>query len=235
VKIFWTPPHPKPGDKVIFKAIATAANKEPLKRVAWDFAGDGKISAEGERVVHAFDTEKVYSISLLVADESGRRRLLTAEVPVGTAPAHDVTVDDFDAELSGRWDGAKPDYLPGLPLRYSDVHLGPGIHRDVLAKGKVGAARARFQPSIERTGRYLVCLGFRPSKAQATNTPVLIKHAGGTARLTVDQRTETTPLNWTPLGEFPFKAGDSGFVDITNTGADGRVVIDGVRWVWLGE
>ena len=80
-----------------------------------------------------------------------------------------------------------------------------------------------------------MCLGFRPSKSQATNTPVLIKHAGGTAKLTVDQRSETTPFNWTPLGEFKFKAGESGFVDITNTGADGRVAIDGVRWVWLGE
>jgi FAD dependent oxidoreductase/PKD domain len=235
VKIWWTPQHPKPGDKVIFKAIPSAANKQPLKQIAWDFTGDGKVSAEGERVVHVFDLEKVHSISLLVTDESGRKRLLTAEVPVGLAAAHDVTVDDFDADLTGHWDGQKPDYLPGQPLRYSDVHLGPGIHRDVLAKGKVGAVRARFQPNIERAGRYLVCLGFRPSKSQATNTPVLIKHAGGTAKLTVDERTETTPFNWTPLGEFQFKAGDSGFVDITNTGADGRVAIDGVRWVWLGE
>ena len=29
--------------------------------------------------------------------------------------------------------------------------------------------------------------------------------------------------------------GDSSFVEITNASTDGRVVIDGVRWVWLGE
>ena len=29
--------------------------------------------------------------------------------------------------------------------------------------------------------------------------------------------------------------GDSGFVEITNANTDGRTVIDGVRWVWLGE
>ncbi|MEQ1752129.1 MAG: hypothetical protein ABL974_22090, partial [Prosthecobacter sp.] len=105
----------------------------------------------------------------------------------------------------------------------------------VLMKGKVGAVRAHFQPTLPRTGRYQVCIGFRPSKAQATNTPITIKHATGTAKLTLDQRTETTPFAFVPIGEFTFKAGDSSFVDITNAGADARIAIDGVRWMWLGE
>jgi hypothetical protein len=235
VKLTWTPAHPKPGDKLIFKAVPSATNKEPLKRIAWDFTGDGKVAAEGERVVQVFDTEKVHSVSLLVTDASGRKRLLTAQVPVGIAAAHDVTMDDFDAELFGRWDGTLPDYVQGPALRFSDVYLGPGTHRDVVVKGKVPAARARFQPVIEKPGRYRVCLGFRPSKSQATNTPVLIKHAGGNTKLTIDQRTATTPFNWAPLGEFTFKAGDAGFVEVTNGNANGRVVVDGVRWVWLGE
>jgi len=38
------------------------------------------------------------------------------------------------------------------------------------------------------------------------------------------------------LGEYRFKAGDAGFVEIRNGDAlDGRVAVDGVRWVWLGE
>ena len=53
--------------------------------------------------------------------------------------------------------------------------------------------------------------------------------------ITVNEREETTPFNFTPIGEFSFKAGDSGFVEITNGNTDGRVVIDGVRWVWSGE
>lgn len=235
VKLTWTPRHPKPGDKVIFKAIATTANKDPLKRIVWDFIGDGRISAEGERAVHAFDAEKVYSVSLLVIDESGRRRLITNEIPVGIASAHDVTMDEFDAELSGRWAELIPDSLPGLTLRYSDVFFGPGIHRDVIAKGKVGAVRARFQPNLLAKGRYRLCLGFRPAKSQATNTPLTIRHADGMTKVTVDQRNEVTPLNWVPVGEFIFNAGSSGFVDITNSAADGRVAIDGMRWVWLGE
>ncbi len=235
LKLTWTPTNPKPGEKVIFKAVPSPYNKEPLKQLLWDFTGTGKVAAEGERVVHTFDLDKAYSVSLLVTDASGRRRLLTAEVPVGTAVLRDVTMDDFDGELAGRWNGTFPEYIAGLPLRYSDVFLGPGIHRDQVVRGKVAPARARFAPALPRAGRYLVCLGFRPAKVQATNTPVTIKHANGTAKLTVDQRKETTPFHFVPLGEFSFKAGDTGFVEITNRDTDGRVAIDGVRWIWLGE
>jgi hypothetical protein len=234
VKLTWTPRHPKPGEKVVFKAVPGAL-KDPLKSIAWDFDGMGKVSGEGERVVQAFAMEKTYSVSLMVTDAAGRRRLLTADVPVGTAETRDVTMDDFDAELFGRWDGTFPDLVPGLPLRYSDVFFGPGIHRDSARAGKTSPARARFQPTIPQAGRYQVCLGFRPSKTQSTRVPVAIRHAGGTAKITVDQRNETTPFNFVPVGEFTFKAGDSGFVEISNGETDGRVAIDGVRWVWLGE
>jgi hypothetical protein len=49
------------------------------------------------------------------------------------------------------------------------------------------------------------------------------------------QRQETSPFNFVPLGEFTLQAGGSGFVEISDNRADGRVAIDGVRWVWLGE
>jgi hypothetical protein len=235
VKLTWTPAHPKPGEKVIFKAVAGTL-KEPLKNIVWDFEGNGKVSAEGERAAQVFALDKVYSVSMLVTDAVGRRRLVSAEVPVGLAAARDVTMDEFDADLFGRWNGTFPEYIPGLPMRYSDIFIGPGIHRDVVVRGgKVAPARARFQPALPRAGRYQVCLGFRPAKFQATNTPVTIRHAGGTAKLTVDQRKETTPLPFVPLGEFQFRAGDSGFVEITNAKTDGRVALDAVRWVWLGD
>ncbi|GEP44514.1 FAD-dependent oxidoreductase [Brevifollis gellanilyticus] len=235
VKLTWTPAHPKPGDKVIFKAIPTSHNKDALKQIQWNFSGDGKVSAEGERVVHVFEMEKKHAVSLLVTDAAGRRRLLTAEVPVGIAEALDVTMDDFDAELFGRWNGTFPDYIAGLPLRYSDVFHGPGIHRDMVVRGKLAPARAQFRPTLLREGRYQVCLGFRPSKAQATNTPLLIKHAVGNDKLTIDQRKETTAFNWVPVGEFEFKAGRDGFVEVSNGQVDGRVAIDGMRWIWLGK
>jgi hypothetical protein len=235
VKLTWTPQRPKPGEKVIFKAVPTSHNKDALTHIRWSFTGDGVVSAEGARAVHSFDTEKVHAVSLLVADQTGRHRLLTAEVPVGIAEPLDVTLDEFDAELAGRWNGTLPEYLPSQPLRYSDVFHGPGIHRDQVVRGKAPPARARFQPVLPRTGRYQVCLAFRPAKSQATNTPITLKHAAGTVKLTVDQRRETTPFNWVSLGEFDFTAGSTSFLELRNANTDGRIAIDGARWVWIGE
>ena len=234
VRIIVVPEHPKVGDRVVIKAVEGKL-LDPIVSYAWDFEGLGRAEGTAAREVHVFSLEKVHTVSLLVQDKAGRKRLLSVEVPVGAGDAHDVTMDDFEADEFGRWDGAYPDNLPGPPLRFSDVFLGPGIHRDVVRNGKKAPARLRYQPVIPRTGRYQLCLGFRPSKLSATNTPVLVRHAGGTTKLTVDERKETTPFNFTPVGEFTFKAGDSGFVEITNGGTDGRVISDGIRLVWLGE
>ncbi|MEI7728625.1 MAG: FAD-dependent oxidoreductase [Verrucomicrobiota bacterium] len=234
VTIVWTPAHPKVGELVKF-SVQTGVLKEALKRVWWDFAGNGTVSAQGNQVEHRFTLDKVYSVSLLVEDAAGNRRLIPAEVPVGLATARDLTMDDFDAELFGRWNAAYPEIILGPGQRLPDVFFGPGVNYDVVYKGKKAPARARFQPAIPRSGRYEVCLGFRTARNQATNVPVLVRCGSGSKKLTVDQRKETTPFNFNSLGEFQWQAGDSGFVEVTNGNTDGRVAIDGVRWVWIGE
>ena len=60
---------------------------------------------------------------------------------------------------------------------------------------------------IPQPGCYQVCLVSSPSSTQTASTPMLIKHAKGNTKLTVDQRHETSLMNWSPLGEFDFKAG----------------------------
>ncbi len=235
VQIIWTPQYPRPGEKVIFKAVPQKTNRDGFKQVLWNFSGDGKVDAEGERVVHQFDHAKQYAVSLLVEDSAGRRRLVEQQVAIGNAEPLDVTLDDFDAELYGRWNGTIPEYIPGLPLRYSDIYSGAGIHRDMVVRGKVIAARARFVPDLLRAGRYQVCLAYRPAKVQATNTPITIRHAGGTAKVVLNQQQSPTALNYVSLGEFEFAKGREGFLEVTNRDADGRVAIDGARWIWLGE
>lgn len=234
VKIAWSPSYPQPGEPVSFRAL-TGELKAPLAKCWWDFEGTGQVSASEMKSGHSFALEKIYNVSLLVEDAAGRRRLVGAEVPVGRAIGRDITLDDFEADLFGAWNGTHPDLIRKAGERLPDVFYGPGIHRDVVRKGKVSAARARFQPTFAKEGRYLVCLGFRAARDQATNTPLTIRHAAGTKKLTVDQRKETTPFNLVPLGEFRFRAGDAGFVEVTNGGTDGRIAIDAVRWVWLGE
>ncbi|HEY5792348.1 MAG TPA: FAD-dependent oxidoreductase [Chthoniobacterales bacterium] len=228
VHVTWTPARPKPGEKVTFQ-LAPGMIKDPLNQVWWDFEGAGKVSAKGPSASHTFELGKLYQPNVLVTDAAGRRRLISVQVPVGAASRSDFTVDDFDATLSGKWNATYPKTPLLNGLLDPDIFFGPGIHR---SDGKVSAL---FQPVIPRTGRYKVCVGFRPAADQATNMPVTIRHAGGDTTIIVNERQETTPFNFTPIGTFTFNAGSNGYVKITNDGANGLVAIDGVRWIWLGE
>ncbi len=235
VGIAWSPKHPKVGEPVTF-TVTAGALRDPLARVWWDFEGAGVVAAQEQKAQHVFALDKAYSVSLVVEDQKGLRRLASAEVPVGAALGRDVTVDDFDADLFGGWLGVYPEVIRPDHTRVPDVFVGPGMQRDAVRKGKVSPARARFQPALPRDGRYRVCLCFRPAAGQTTKAPVTVRHAEGTSRAEVDQRKEATPFPFVAVGEYRFEAGDAGFVEIRNGDAlDGRVVVDGVRWVWLGE
>jgi hypothetical protein len=224
----------RPGESVTF-SIKSEGLKDPLERVWWDFEGDGSVDSTSENPQHRFELEKNHMVSLLVEDKAGRRRLVTKEVTPGGALRSDVTIDEFDAELSGKWKGAYPEIsLPG-GKRTPDVFYGPGSQQDVITRGNRSPAAARFSAAISRSGRYRVCIGFRPAKVQATNVPVTVRHADGTTALTLNQQQDTTPFPWVAIGEFPFKSGAAAGLEISNAGADGLVTIDGVRWIWLGE
>jgi hypothetical protein len=225
VRIEWSPAHPRPGETVRFRVAAAGDLRDPIARAWWNFSGNGAVDAEGERATFAFPLEKVYAAALVVQDRAGRRVLATAEVPVGRALGRDVTVDDTDAKLSGRW----ASYVP-------DACTGPFARRDVVLRGQTLAARARFRPTLSRPGRYEVCLGFLPAKGQAGAVAVAVRHADGLARVTVDQgeRAGASPFPFVTLGAYRF-ATEEASLEIANGDADGRVVIDAARWVWLGE
>jgi hypothetical protein len=156
--------------------------------------------------------EKTYAVSLLVEDKAGRRRMVSSQISVGDTTIADVTVDDFDADLFGRWEGEHPSIVLGNNRRTPDIFTGPGIHRDVVMKGKKIAARAKFVPNLPRAGRYEICLGFRPAKDQATNVPIVIHTAEGVKRVTLNERTSDTPFPFVPLGEFKFAAGEHSYL-----------------------
>jgi hypothetical protein len=239
VSIEFSPAHPSRGEVVQFVA-RQGELKSPLTKLAWDFAGNGRVSAEGNDVRHSFSLEKQYTVTLVVEDAAGRRRAVVAEVPVGqTAGRRDLTVDELDAQLDGRWEAAYGELpLKGGPANITpDIFFGAGVHfSGPRGGGPGGPVRARFVPTIPRAGRYEVCIASRPNPKLASNTPVTISHADGVTTVTLDQRTPHSPFAFTPVGEFRFAAGQTpGFVELSNAGADGRIAADAVRWVRVGD
>ena len=223
------------GEQVQFKAETIEA-RDPLTQISWDFTGDGKVTAQGEEAQNTFQLDKTYNVSLLVVDKAGRRRMVTAEVPVGNATGKDVTVKPFDYEvdLSPGWDG-DPAWVDGAIRGLPDVFNGPAMYFQAIRRGEKRAVTATFHPKVPRDGRYEVCFGYRPSKRQTTSVNLTIQSSDGSSQKTVDETSSPTPFPWVPLGEFHFKAGGDGSVEVANGDADGVVVADGVRLVWLGD
>jgi hypothetical protein len=129
-----------------------------------------------------------------------------------------IVVDDLKATLTGHWqEGAA-----GKFYNASYQHDGNA--------GK-GEAQAVFRAELAKAGRYEVRLVYAPNKNRASNVPVTVRHAGGEAKVAVDQR-EPGKVDGiaVSLGEFEFAAGATE-VTVSNAGTDGYVIIDAVQWL----
>ncbi len=129
-----------------------------------------------------------------------------------------IVVDDLKATLTGHWqEGAA-----GKFYNVSYQHDGNA--------GK-GESQAVFRAELAKAGRYEVRLVYAPNKNRASNVPVTVRHAGGEAKVAVDQR-EPGKIDGiaVSLGEFDFAAG-AAEVTVSNAGTDGYVIIDAVQWL----
>ena len=232
VEISWSPKNPQPGQPVTFSLVEKDV-RAPLTDYWWDFVGDGAVASTAANPTHTFQTEKLHHVSVIVKDAEGRRNLVSAEVPVGSGTAADVTVDDRDAEVFGAWEGTYP--MIDRKTRAPDFFYGLG-DRELESYPKENEPLvAKFAPAVKVAGKYRVCLGFRPDKKQAQDLPVVIRHAGGETTVTVDQRETDSPFYWFPLGDFRFEPGQPAAIEIPNRETKGKTVIDGVRLVFLGD
>lgn len=130
-----------------------------------------------------------------------------------------VVVDDSEAELTGfDSEGSTTSGFVGQGYR----------HDGDAAKGQ---QRARFTPDLQTAGKYQVAITYGAHANRATNVPVIVHHADGETRVTVNQRrTPDGPNGLHLLGEFRFEAGKKGWVEFRNDATNGHVILDAVRW-----
>jgi len=95
-------------------------------------------------------------------------------------------------------------------------------------KGK-GECKFTWRPELPKAGNYRVSVWFGgdPNRDHATDSPFTVCFAKGKKTIQMNQ----TKLSdgWKALGVFPFEAGTSGYVELTNN-ANGNVVADGVQF-----
>lgn len=131
-----------------------------------------------------------------------------------------IVLDDADAEFSGAWKvGEKFTPLVGTSYRHDD-------------RAKKTDAVAKFTPEISEAGRYEVRLLYVAATNRASSASIKIQNADGVKSVTLDQR-EACLEEGIPraLGTFAFAKGKTGTIEISNAGADGYVVVDGLQLV----
>jgi hypothetical protein len=150
-------------------------------------------------------------------DKLRKRLLADGQVltwpPAGSRKKLDgIVLDDRVAQFTGAWtksNGQTP-------------HVGASYHHD--ANEKRGEKTATFRPNIPATGDYEVRLLYTEHQNRSTMTTVTIRNCGEEHVVKVNQR--EAPRS---LGVFRILAGKSLTVTVSNQGANGYVVVDGLQ------
>lgn len=115
-------------------------------------------------------------------------------------------------------------------------HFGAGSLY-ALAGGQVDTYR--FTPLLPVAGQYEVSAWNACSRPRLTDVPHTVAYAGGTAVIPVNQDCDRgSSGDWLVLGNWPFDAGNEGYVEISDAGADPlrRILgADAARFVKVGN
>ena len=183
--------------------------------VAASLAIDAKVPVQG--VDRAKLRAKLQARGAILAPDE----VAGAAKPAGIDPSGlaGIVVDDPRAIKTGDW--------------HASAVLGPFVGEGYIHDGGKGdgSARARFTPRVVEPGRYEVRVYSTPNPNRATNATVVVRSAEGERTARVDQRRPVPGGGPIVVGVFRFEAGESGWVEIRDDGADGHVIADAVQLV----
>ena len=151
----------------------------------------------------------------------GQKAVLDLDLPEITLSSKlpGLVVDDQAATYTGDWTNSSY----GNPVDGASKHDG--------GEGQ-GKKAARFETTIPAAGTYTVNLAYVAAPNRASNVSVIVTHAAGDSRLTLNQiATPADDPHFATLGDFVFEAGANAVVTITNEGAYGIVGVDAVQWI----
>ena len=207
----------------IFKSTATIVSSRsdpntsgPLRwqeRPLTD-AAQARVIADYEAKVAGLEAER----------EKARTRKMNFPGNIDSGRLPGIVVDNLAAEVTGHW--------------RESTGTTNFVDRNYLADGNSdkGKKSIRFVPNLPRAGRYEVLISYPPLWNRATNVPVTIEFAEGSATVRVDQ-TQAPDVDYIfkSLGKFRFEAGTNGAVSLANIGTKGFVVADAARFIPVDE
>jgi hypothetical protein len=139
------------------------------------------------------------------------------------APVAEVVVDNADSgsvAVAGSWVASSAT---------AGYYGADYLHDNNTGKG--AAKYVQFTPDLPAGGSYQVFARWTSGTNRASNVPIDITHAGGTATVQADQRSNGG--QWVLLGTYGFHPGTAGTVRVGTAGTNGYVIADSVRLVPL--
>jgi hypothetical protein len=134
----------------------------------------------------------------------------TGEARLNVVEPGSLYLDDPDAELVCDWGSSATGYSGGYRWHAAGT----------------GGCTATWTPDVPTTDTYNVYAWWKSSPNRATDSPYTIYYDGGSA--TVDVNQEINGSQWNYLGNFPFAAGTSGSVELSDD-ADEFVIADAIK------
>jgi len=149
------------------------------------------------------------------------------ENPLADGSTPEILVDDADrarVTTVGAWSAGRP---------------GGAYGPSALQSGAAGGT-ARFAPRVRTAGRYAVYLYWPRAAGLGERVPVSVRHAGGTADLSLDMRAPSAAVQgglaqWNRLGEWEFAPGREAWVELRAEPGAGAVVADALLLVPVRE
>jgi hypothetical protein len=131
-----------------------------------------------------------------------------------------IVLDNRQAMLVGNWTSSR--------------HTFPIIGQDYFHDGneQQGEKSATFEPQELSPGVYEVRLAYQSGGNRASNVPIKIFSADGEKEVLINQRQKPPEQGlWISLGTYRFEKAGQAIVLITNSGADGHVIVDAVQFL----
>ena len=170
--------------------------------------------------------DNIFSYTLTVPDTvaAGYKSLqITATDPDGVGKCSitlhvqtpgEVVLDNTEAAYVGTW----------TSFTNADLYEGEGQYHEVGS----GANTATWTPDIPEAGYYNVYAWWNSNSSRATDAPYTINYDGGSETIDIDQSRYGGV--WVLLGTYPFTAGISGSVVLSDDADDYYVIADAVKF-----
>jgi hypothetical protein len=105
---------------------------------------------------------------------------------------------------------------------------------DFLTGTAAVPSQATYTLPITEDGVYQISLLYKPGNDRASNVPIAIQHADGTANLVWNMRQGSNFGFAVPVGTYRFVASQTNTVTLSTTGVNGKVIADSVGFVNIG-